>query len=111
VSYGARFVLGLLLMAVGVAAVGWSIYELTQIGTCASGGPYVSRRECPSDTPYYVAGIFAGVVVWLIGAWAFATRGRHATEPGLPPSHQSPPRGAAHGHVQGHEGRFWRSSQ
>ena len=28
-------------------AVGYGIFQMLQIGTCASGGPYVSARECP----------------------------------------------------------------
>jgi hypothetical protein len=73
-------------MAVGVAAFAFGLYELVQTGTCASGGPYVSARPCPSDTGLHVAALTGGIVLFLAGAAVFATRGRRATEPGLPPS-------------------------
>ena len=75
--------LGLILMVAGLAGFLLSLYELAK--TCASGGPYVSARECPSDTPYWIGGLTVGIVVFLIGGALFATRGRRATDPGLPP--------------------------
>ena len=77
--------LGLLLMIGGVAGFLFGLYELAKTGTCASGGPYVSARECPSDTPYYVGALIAGIFVFLAGGALFATRGRLPTDPGLPP--------------------------
>jgi hypothetical protein len=78
-------VVGLALMVAGVVGFAICLYELVKTGTCASGGPYVSARECPSSTPYYVGGLTGGIVLFLIGGWIFAVRGRRATEPGLPP--------------------------
>jgi hypothetical protein len=78
-------VIGLGLMIVGVAGFALCLYELVKTGTCASGGPYVSARECPSSTPYYIVGVIGGVFVFLLGGAIFATRGRTATDPGLPP--------------------------
>jgi hypothetical protein len=76
---------GLALIVVGVAGFAFCLYELVKTGTCASGGPYVSARPCPSSTGAYIAGLIGGVFVFLIGGAIFATRGRTATDPGLPP--------------------------
>jgi hypothetical protein len=86
VSWLSKGALGLLLMVVGVAGFLFALYQLAKTGTCASGGRYVSARECPSDTPYYVGGLIAGIVAFLVGGAVFATRGRLPTDPGLPPS-------------------------
>jgi uncharacterized membrane protein len=84
-----RGALGLLLMLGGVAGFVFGLYELVKTGTCASGGPYVSARQCPASTPYYIGGLIAGVFVFLAGGALFATRGRPATDPGLPPPKDS----------------------
>jgi hypothetical protein len=78
-------VIGLGLMIAGLAGFAFCLYELVKTGTCASGGPYVSARPCPSSTGYYVVGLIGGIVAFLAGGAIFATRGRTATEPGLPP--------------------------
>jgi hypothetical protein len=77
--------LGLALMVAGVAGFAFCLYELVKTGTCASGGPYVSARPCPAGTGAYIGGVIGGVFVFLLGGAIFATRGRHATDPGLPP--------------------------
>jgi hypothetical protein len=76
---------GLALMIAGVIGFAFCLYELVKTGTCASGGPYVSARPCPSSTGAYVGGVIGGVFVFLIGGAIFAARGRTATDPGLPP--------------------------
>jgi hypothetical protein len=83
-SYAAKTFTGLALMIAGVGGLGYGIYRVVDIGTCASGGPYVSARPCPSNTGLFIAMITAGVFVFLIGGWVFAVRGRMATDPGLP---------------------------
>jgi uncharacterized membrane protein len=88
-SWLGRGAVGLLLMAVGLAALGFGLYHLTKTGTCASGGPYVSARPCPSGTGLHIAALIAGVFVFLAGGALFATRGRRAIDPGLPPSDDS----------------------
>jgi hypothetical protein len=81
-----RSVVGAALMVVGMAGFALCLYELVKTGTCGSGGPYVyAAPPCPSSTGYYIGGLIGGVVAFLIGGAIFATRGRNATEPGLPP--------------------------
>jgi hypothetical protein len=84
-----RGAVGLVLMIGGVAGFVFGLYELAKTGTCASGGPYVSARQCPSSTPYYIGALVAGIFVFLAGGALFATRGRPSTDPGLPPSDDS----------------------
>jgi hypothetical protein len=85
-SYGARTAAGLALMLAGVGGLVYGLYRVIDIGTCASGGPYVSAHPCPSNTGLFVALIVGGVFVFLIGGAVFAARGRMATDPGLPAS-------------------------
>ena len=42
-------------------------------------------RPCPSGTGLHVGALIAGIFVFLAGGAVFATRGRPATDPGLPP--------------------------
>jgi hypothetical protein len=80
--------LGLLLLVGGVAAFGYCLKELMDIGTCASGGPYVSTRPCPDNTVYYGIGMFPAVIAALIGIGLLATRPGRKTKPGLPPTQE-----------------------
>ena len=47
-----------------------ALIHLLETGTCASGGPYVSRRQCPSDTGLWIllmlGAIFGGLIASLI---------------------------------------------
>ena len=63
-----RTVIGMAMIAAGVLLAAWALYELLRIGTCASGGPYVSARECPPGTGTKILSIFAAVFLMLIGA-------------------------------------------
>lgn len=90
-GWWAKTVLGAVLVLGGLGGAACCIVELTQIGTCASGGPYVSARPCPDGTGWLIAGIFPGVISALLGGWLLATRGRRrAIEPGLPPQNSRP---------------------
>ena len=68
-----------------MAVIGYSTYGLVDIGTCASGGPYVSARECPEGTGALIVAIFPATLVVLVGVGLFASRGGRSTAPGLPP--------------------------
>jgi hypothetical protein len=85
-GYATRAVAGAGLMLVSVVVVGFSIYKLVKTGTCASGGPYVSARQCPAGTELYILSIFPAVIGFLVGGWIFSTRGRaRGVAPALPP--------------------------
>jgi hypothetical protein len=82
-GYWGRTLTGVALMLAAVAAIAFSIWKLTRIGTCVSGGPYVSARECPSGSPLYGIGIAPCLYAFLLGAWLFATRGRTRAVPSV----------------------------
>jgi hypothetical protein len=85
VDWLGRGAVGFALMAVGLAAFGFGLWQLVKTGSCASGGPYVSARPCPAGTGLHIGALIAGIFVFLAGGALFATRGRPSTEPGLPP--------------------------
>ena len=62
-----RVTIGWLLLLGSLGYAGWAIYELMSYGTCASGGPYVSARECAPGTGLKIVGITVSVFVALIG--------------------------------------------
>ena len=55
--------LGLGLMVAGIVAVSYAVYQLLQIGTCASGGPYVPARQCPPGTERIALAIPGALIV------------------------------------------------
>ncbi len=59
--------LGLLLALGALVAFDWALYEVVQTGTCASGGPYVSARQCPEGTGLRVAVLMLAVPLGLVG--------------------------------------------
>ncbi len=69
-------ILGLGAFAFGLTVFDGGLHELLKIGTCASGGPYVSARPCPSGTERYILSLFGGIVLGLIGLGVWAARGR-----------------------------------
>lgn len=71
--------IGLALMVAAFVATGYAVYQLLQIGTCASGGPYVSARQCPPGTERIGLAIPVAIIAVLIGAAIYAARG---TAPG-----------------------------
>ncbi|HEY1358551.1 MAG TPA: SHOCT domain-containing protein [Thermoleophilaceae bacterium] len=82
-KYWIRLVLGLALMLGAGALLVGCIVKLASIGTCASGGPYVSARPCPAHTEYWIFGIFGAVFMFLAGLWVFSTRGGRGVAPAL----------------------------
>jgi hypothetical protein len=75
-GYWIKAILGLALFLAGLAAMEYAVWELMSIGTCASGGPYVSARECPEGTVGKALLIPAGLIVGGIGIVVFALRGQ-----------------------------------
>ena len=92
-----RGAMGLALMAAGAAAFGFGLYNLVKTGSCGgSGGAFDGTiRPCPAATGWYIGALIGGIFVFLAGGGLFVTRGRHATDPGLPPIddpiHENPP--------------------
>jgi putative oligomerization/nucleic acid binding protein len=76
VRYLVRTLIGFGLIAFAWVTLGYSLNQLLQIGTCASGGPYVSARQCPDGTAGIGLMIPAAIVAMLIGAAIYAGRGR-----------------------------------
>jgi hypothetical protein len=60
-------IVGLLLGLVGAAAMIVALRKMMSIGTCASGGPYVSAHPCPSGSGLYELLIPGGLLVWMLG--------------------------------------------
>jgi hypothetical protein len=53
-----------------------SLVHLLETGTCASGGPYVSARQCPSGTGAWIAGLTLSIFVGLIASLVFVATAR-----------------------------------
>jgi hypothetical protein len=75
VKYFLRTVIGLGLLVGGVVAISYSVHQLLQIGTCATGGPYEIARECPSGTEWLGLAIPIGVFVMLGAVFVYGSRG------------------------------------
>lgn len=61
-------IIGMVLLAGGLLTLNYLIFDLGRFGTCASGGPYVSARECAPDTGLKIMGLFGAVIAGLLGA-------------------------------------------
>src|SRR3954451_6529535 len=66
---------GLGLAVFALACFEYSLFQMLQVGTCASGGPYQSARECPTGIEVYFAGLFGGIIFGLIGTAIWGARG------------------------------------
>jgi hypothetical protein len=75
VKYFVRTVIGLGLMFLCATVMAYALYQLLQVGTCASGGPYVSARECPAGTGRLVIAFFPAVLGLIAGAVVYGGRG------------------------------------
>ena len=74
-KYFLRTVFGLGLLLAGATYLAYDVYQLLQIGTCASGGPYQVARECPEGTAALGYTIPIAVIVMLVGMGFYAARG------------------------------------
>jgi hypothetical protein len=74
-GYYVKTVVGAALFLGCITAFNIGLVNLMEIGTCASGGPYVSARPCPEGTGGKMALLFGGIIGGLIGAAIFAFRG------------------------------------
>jgi hypothetical protein len=86
--YVLRTFVGMFLFAFSWVAVGYGIYQMLGIGTCASGGPYVSARPCPDGTEAIFWALTGGILGHFLAAGIYLTRGK-------PPGSDSPPQNSA----------------
>jgi Short C-terminal domain len=88
VRYVLRTTLGMGLFAFCWVAIAYGIFQLLQVGTCASGGPYVSARECPDGIEALFFTLFGGVLGLFVAAFVYSGRG-------APPGSDREPRNGA----------------
>lgn len=67
-SRAVRTIIGMACVAVGVLLAAWALYELIRIGSCSSGGPYVSARACPPGTGTKIVALMGGIFLVVGGA-------------------------------------------
>lgn len=85
--YVVRTILGFGLLVMCWVLFGYGIYNLLQIGTCASGGPYEVARPCPDGTAALGMMLPTALILAFVGAGIYATRGN-------PPGSDNPSRAA-----------------
>jgi hypothetical protein len=56
-------------------AVAYGIFQLLQVGTCASGGPYVSARECPDGIERLMFSLVGAIFGLFVAAFIYGGRG------------------------------------
>jgi hypothetical protein len=83
--YVVRTLLGMTLFAFCWVAMGYGIYQLLQVGTCASGGPFVSARQCPEGIGGLMWALTGGIIGLFIAAGIYMSRGSK------PPGRAPPP--------------------
>jgi hypothetical protein len=81
VKFYLRTVLGSLIALGATAFFAFGIYQVARGGTCASGGPYVSTKECAPGSTAWMFTLPAVVLVGLFGLWLVKLRG---PRPGSP---------------------------
>lgn len=74
--YVIRTFIAMTLFAFCWVAVGYGINQMLQIGTCASGGPYVSARECPDGIEGLILAVVGGVFLLFVAGGLYMARGR-----------------------------------
>jgi hypothetical protein len=63
-----RIAFGLTLLTVSLLYSIYAIYTLMRFGTCASGGPYVSARQCAPGSGLMMMGVTVSIFGAIIGA-------------------------------------------
>lgn len=70
-----RGLIGVLLGAAAIVIAALQIYELVRVGSCASGGPYLSARPCPSGTGWRIVALIGAIFVLAPGSvFVFGSR-------------------------------------
>jgi len=86
--YVVRTLLGMAIFAFCWVAVGYSIFQLLQVGTCASGGPYAIARECPDGMGRLIVTLIGGIFLLFVAIPIYGSRG-------APPDTDRKPRNAS----------------
>ena len=73
--YVIRTLLGMGLFAFCWVAIGYSVNQLLQVGTCASGGPYVPARVCPDGIERLMWALTGGIFGMFGAAAIYMGRG------------------------------------
>jgi len=76
VKYVIRTFLAMTLFAFCWVVVGYGINQMLGIGTCASGGPYVSARQCPDGTEAVIFALMGGILLLFVAGGIYLTRGK-----------------------------------
>jgi hypothetical protein len=84
VRYYGRTIVGLGMLSASLTAFCYSLYQLLGVGTCSSGGPYVSARECPSGVGVLIVALVVSVFAGLIGTAIWGSRGNPPDDPDRP---------------------------
>lgn len=68
-------VVGIAITVAAIALVTSGVYAVSQVGTCASGGPYVIANECPEGMGLEIVKLMGGIFGAIIGVGIFGARG------------------------------------
>ncbi len=82
-----RTILGILILVASSALFLYGLYILVRGGTCASGGPYVSSKQCAAGTTTWMLILPATVMAALVGGFLVSRRG---PRPGAAPAATTP---------------------
>lgn len=63
----AREIASLVIGLTGIVLLGVGLNHVLDIGSCASGGPYVIARPCPEGTTGIFWMTMAGAIMWIVG--------------------------------------------
>jgi peptidoglycan/LPS O-acetylase OafA/YrhL len=76
-----RTFIAMTLFAFCWVAVGYGIFQMLSVGTCASGGPYEIARECPDGIEAVFFSLMGGILGLFVAAGIYLSRGK---PPGAP---------------------------
>ncbi|MER6410818.1 SHOCT domain-containing protein [Streptomyces humidus] len=86
---------GGLVLLVSLAVAAYSFYQLARAGNCASGGVYVSQRECPAGTARWAFALPISLITGILGVFLLGAGLRGgAPEPPAPDDVTAGPRPA-----------------
>ena len=83
-KYVIRTFIAMALFAFCWVTMGYGIFQMLSVGTCASGGPYEVARECPDGIEAVVFALVGGTFGLFIAAGIYLSRGK-------PPGGAPPP--------------------